>query len=143
MIESDILKYIPQRPPMVMIDQLLVADAERTVCSFTVPEQGVLITNGYLSESGLTENMAQTAAAGVGFKCHKDNLPVPLGFIASIKNLMIHGLPKAGTILQTETMLINQVMDVNFVHGTVRSGNRILAECELRIFLNPIKTSLS
>lgn len=141
MIDADILKYIPQRPPMVMIDQLLAVDGDRTVCSFTVPEQGVLINNGYLSESGLTENMAQTAAAGVGFKCHRDNQPVPLGFIASIKNLTIHGLPEAGTTLQTETNVINQVMDVNFVYGTVRGGNRLFAECELRIFLNPIKTS--
>ena len=129
--------FIPQDYPMVLVDRILESSSTLTVCVFRVKEDGLFMSDGSLSESGLAENMAQTAAAGVGFRYKTENKEVPVGFIASIRNLKIHELPLVGSELYTETMMTDSVMDVSFVQGTIRLGSKVIAECEMRIFLNP------
>lgn len=140
MPDSDILRYIPQAPPMVLVDQVVEADETRTICSFLVKPDGLFVSDGVLSESGLTENMAQTAAAGVGFLCHQRQEEVPVGYIASIRNLVIYELPPIGSELNTEIMVTDNVMDVSFVEAVVHLGPRVIAACEMRIFLNQNKS---
>lgn len=140
MPDSNILHYIPQAPPMVLVDQVIEASDTRTICVFLVKPEGLFVSDGVLSESGLAENMAQTAAAGVGFLCLQRKEEVPVGYIASIRNLVIHELPPIGSELNTEIMVTDNVMDVSFVEGTVRLGTRVIAACEMRIFLNQNKS---
>ncbi len=134
---NELLDLIPQRPPMVMIDKFLFSDDTSSHSGLTVPATCVFCENGILSESGLVENIAQTAAAGVGYACKRDNKVVPLGFIAAIKNLEVFELPIAGTELRTVVKIINQVMDVTIINGTVSAGSKLLAQCEMRIFVLP------
>lgn len=140
MPDSDILRYIPQAPPMVLVDRVIEAVDTQTICSFLVKSDGLFVSDGVLSESGLTENMAQTAAAGVGFLCHQRKEEVPVGYIASIRNLVVHELPPVGSELITVIMVTDSVMDVSFVQGIVRLGTRVIAACEMRIFLNQNKS---
>jgi predicted hotdog family 3-hydroxylacyl-ACP dehydratase len=135
--KEDIPEYIPQRPPMVMISSLLHSDDQTTITGLHIEPANLFAGRGVLSESGLVENIAQTAAAGVGFSCKKENKKVPVGFIASIRDLVVHALPAVGTDIVTETVVTNQVMDVSIVKGVVRQGEAVLAECEMRIFIKP------
>ena len=132
---NEILEYLPQRPPMVMIDKLLYSDDVKTVSGLLVSDTNIFFDKGFLSESGLVENIAQTAAAGVGYVCKQENKKVPVGFIASIKDLLIHELPKAGDEITTEVMVTNQVMAVSIIKGSVYRDKTLLAECEMRIFV--------
>ncbi len=134
---NELLELIPQRPPVVMIDKFLYSDETTSISGLTIPSTCVFCENGLLSESGLVENIAQTAAAGVGYECKRENKKVPLGFIASIKNLEILNLPPIGAELRTEVKIINQVMDVTIIVGTVMMNDSLLAQCEMRIFLLP------
>jgi len=132
---KEILNYIPQRPPMVMVDSLVEATEKRIVSRFTILKGNVFVEENVLKEPGIVENIAQTAAAGVGYKQVTQKLPVKLGFIAAIKNLKIYSLPDLNNQLETIVEVVNEVMDVTIVQGTVMvSGNKI-AECELRIFV--------
>ncbi|HMT29149.1 MAG TPA: hydroxymyristoyl-ACP dehydratase, partial [Bacteroidia bacterium] len=103
----EILDCIPQRPPVVMIDKLLYTDHEKAITGLLVKETNIFSVNGFLSESGLVENIAQTAAAGVGYLCKLENTKVPVGFIASIKDLKIYHLPANGTEIITEVAVTN------------------------------------
>ncbi|MBK7344553.1 MAG: 3-hydroxyacyl-ACP dehydratase [Saprospiraceae bacterium] len=143
MQDGEIFQFIPQAPPVVLVDRIITADEARTICAFQVKPEGVFVSDGVLSESGLTENMAQTAAAGVGYACHQRNEEVPVGYIASIRNLIIHELPPTGSELYTEIMVTDSVMDVSFVRGTIHVDSRLIAECEMRIFLQQQTTDLS
>ncbi len=133
----EILEFIPQRSPMVMIDKLLFSNNEKTVSGLSIDEDCIFCENGHLSESGLVENIAQTAAAGVGYLCKMENKKVPIGFIASIKNLNVFHLPHAKDELRTEVTIINEVMDVTIINGTVHCKEILMAECEMRIFIKP------
>ncbi len=135
--ESDILEFIPQRPPFAMIHRLHYSDSVKTISGLTVRKDNLFFQNGFLAESGMVENIAQTAAAGVGYVCKNENRKVPVGFIASIKDLEIYQLPPEGAELVTEAVITNSVMQVSIVKGKITWEGNIIAECEMRIFVKP------
>ncbi|MBS1589259.1 MAG: 3-hydroxyacyl-ACP dehydratase [Bacteroidetes bacterium] len=132
---EDILSFIPQREPFVLIDKLLQATEMISITSFQIPENHVLVENGLLTESGLVENMAQTAAAGTGFTFHQKGIAPPVGFIGALKNLTIVERPPIGSIIQTEVKFLNQVLNAHLVEATIQLNQKIIATCELKIFL--------
>ena len=133
--ENDICLYIPQRPPIVMVDCLVEASEKKIVSNFTIYDTNIFVENGFLNESGIIENIAQTAAAGTGYKQVKENKKVELGYIAAIKNLETISLPKVADILQTTIEITNEVMDITIVNATILCNNTIIAKCEMRIFI--------
>ncbi len=136
MEELDILSLIPQKPPFVMVDELLFSDDNITRTKFTVPAENVFVINGEFSEAGLMENMAQTAAAGSGNMARIENRPVSIGYIGQVKNLEIFELPKVGDELITEIKIEVQVFDAAIVSGKVLKADILIARCEMKIFIN-------
>ncbi len=136
MEELDILSLIPQKPPFVMVDELLFSDDNITRTKFTVPADNVFVIDGEFSEAGLMENMAQTAAAGSGNMARIENRPVATGYIGQVKNLEVFELPKIGDELLTEIKIEVQVFDAGIVSGKVWKGEGLVAQCEMKIFIN-------
>lgn len=132
---SDILAYLPQRPPFVMIDTIVKADATVSVTNFTIPTTNLLVENGYFTESGLVENMAQTAAAGNSLHAQQTDGAAPIGFIGALKNLQIHQLPLVGQTITTTVVYGMQVMNAQIVQATIEQNGTIIATCELKIFI--------
>ena len=129
------MQYIPQRPPFVMIDKLLSVSDTETTTTFTVREGHLFVENGYFTEPGLIENMAQTAAAGTGKKATDAGRPAPVGFIGAIKGLVIYGLPATGESIYTKVTFVMQVMNAHIVNAVVTCNNQIIASAEFKIFL--------
>lgn len=132
---DELLALIPQRPPMVLVETLLTCADNRTVSRFRVPADCALVENGVLSEAGLLENIAQTAAAGAGYGYQQQGRPAPIGYIAAVRNLRVGALPAVGTELTTEVQVVNQVLEFTIVQGTVKAAEVTFAECEMRIFI--------
>lgn len=128
---------IPQKFPFVMIDQLDDSDETSTRCSFTIRDENIFTVDGAFREAGLIENIAQTAAARVGFIAMMEKKDVPVGFIGAVKNLEINDLPKTGETIVTEIKITNTVFDVTIISGTVCLGDKIIAQCEMKIVINP------
>jgi predicted hotdog family 3-hydroxylacyl-ACP dehydratase len=133
--ETNILPFIPQRSPFVMIDELVACDEQSAKTKLQVRDDNLFIRNGSLTEPALVENIAQTAAARIGYICHTENKPVPIGYIAAVQNLRIEGLPATGDILETEIAIRNQVLHVTIIAGKVKVNGRLIAECEMKIFV--------
>ncbi len=136
MEELDILALIPQKPPFVMVDELLFSDDNITRTKFVVPADNVFVIDGEFSEAGLMENMAQTAAAGAGNMARIENRSVTTGYIGQVKNLEVFELPKIGDELLTEIKIEVQVFDASIVSGNVWKGDNLVARCEMKIFIN-------
>ena len=134
---GDIKQYIPQRPPFIMVDDLLFDDAVITRTTFAVKADNIFLENGRLEAAALVENIAQTAAAGAGYKALLHQEAVKVGFIGAIKGLKVFVLPALGDTLITETKLVNTVFNVSIVEGVVKRGDEVLATCEMKIFLQP------
>ena len=132
---ESIISFIPQRPPFVMIDDIVSADDAISKTTFTIREGHLFVSDGLFTEPGLVENMAQTAAAGTGYKAQQDGKPAPIGFIGALKNLQVDALPKVGDMLTTEVVFKMQVMNAHIVQATVKVNEKEIANCELKIFL--------
>jgi predicted hotdog family 3-hydroxylacyl-ACP dehydratase len=135
-LHANIIDLIPQRDPIVMIDALLSASEKGCTGRFTIRPDNLLVEDGALSEAGLVENIAQTAAARIGWLCRLENKPVPLGFIGAVQNLEIYGLPKINEEIETGISIKNQIFDVTVIEGEVRTGERLLARCDMKIFIS-------
>ncbi len=118
----------------MVIDGLTACDEVSSITTFRIPQQHVLVEDGVFSEAGLVENIAQTAAAGVGYMVQQNAGDVATGYIAAIKNLDVLALPLVGDVLKTSVIIINKVFDVTVISGVVSSNGNLLAKCEMKIF---------
>jgi 3-hydroxyacyl-[acyl-carrier-protein] dehydratase len=132
---EDITRYIPQRQPMVMVHDLVEANETQVVTRFLVERESTFVVNDQLTEPGLVENMAQTAAAQVGYSCSLKNIPVPIGYIAAVKDLKIVRLPGMNALITTTVTIIDHILDVTRASGRVEEGGELCCSCELRIFI--------
>jgi predicted hotdog family 3-hydroxylacyl-ACP dehydratase len=135
-LQDNITSVIPQRPPFVMIDELVSCNEISSITTFQVKAENLLVHNGKLSEAGITENIAQTAAAGLGYVTLQSNSPIEIGYIAAVKNLEIFAQPEVGDVIETNVTIINRVFDVTIVSGSSKCDGILLAKCEMKIFLN-------
>lgn len=132
---NHIADLIPQREPFMMVDMLVESTGTKSVTRFEIKPENIFVADGVFREPGIIENIAQTAAAGLGFISKSKGLPVSIGFIAAISNLKIISLPAVGITIETSVERINQVFDFIFVQGSVLANNNLIAECEIKIYL--------
>jgi 3-hydroxyacyl-[acyl-carrier-protein] dehydratase len=131
---EDILKFIPQRRPIVMVHQLAAADDDSATTHFDIEPNNVFIQNGMLAEPGMVENIAQTAAVHIGYQCSQKNIPIPIGYIAAIKDLRVKAQPLVNSTIITSVKIVNKVLDITVVQGMITQGSETLCTCEMRIF---------
>lgn len=120
---------------MVMVDKLYSSDGKITVSGLDVEGDNIFIRNDKLSSMGLIENMAQTAALGAGYFFIENDKPIKIGFIGAIKNLVITDWPKIGSQIITQVKETYSISSIKVVEGEIRLGDKIIASCELKIFL--------
>jgi len=118
---------------MVMVDELVRAEANLAVTRFTILQDNLFLMSRRLGEPGLVENIAQTIAAMVGYDCSLKNIPVPIGYIAAVKDLKIVSLPAEGSVIETTVIITNQVMDVTVVRGKVEQAGNVICSCEMKV----------
>lgn len=132
----DILEFIPQRPPIVMIDGAREIWETGVITWFTVKKSNIFCHDSFLSSGGVVENIAQTAAFFAGYHFKNMGANVPLGFISSIKALEISELPKVTAMITTKIEKIQDVLSFSIFSGQVlkHDGTQV-ASCEIRIFI--------
>lgn len=129
------MQYIPQAPPFEMIDEVVAVTETETRTRFTVREGHLFVEDGQFTEPGLIENMAQTAAAGTGWKAAQLQQPAPVGFIGAVKNFEVTTLPAVGDTIESTATMLHQVMNAHVVQGKIMLRGETIAEAEFKIFL--------
>lgn len=119
-----------------MVDKLVYCDENRARTNFFVRKENIFIEDGVLCEAGLVENIAQTAAARSGYLSKSEKKILHIGYIGDVKNLEIALLPKINSTLETEITIKNQIFDITVISGKVMCGNKIIAQCEMKIFIS-------
>lgn len=138
----DIQNYLPHRAPMLMVDCIQEITSELVTTSFVVRDDNLFIANGVLQEVALIENAAQTCSAIVGQSfffdhnhCEIENINV-IGFISSMKKMLIKRLPKVSEILETKGVLISKVEGDDTVICVIQVQTTILGEEILKADIN-------
>lgn len=135
----DVLTLLPQRPPFVMIDRLTHFDRVVTTTQFEVRADNLFMEDGVLNSCALVENIAQTCAARMGYinqYIYKEK--VKLGFIGSIKNLVVLRPVVLGELLTTSIEVVQEVMQLTLVNATIKVGDETIVTAEMKIALSDI-----
>ena len=105
---NTITDLIPQRPPIVMVDELVVVDGDVATTRFTVRGDNIFVEGGIFSECGLIEHMAQSAAARVGYLFRSAGKEIPVGYIGSVNNFALVRLPETGETVETRITVVQE-----------------------------------
>ena len=134
---EDIKDLLPQRAPILMVDELLEVNGEEAQSSFTVrPGNFFLDGEGRLEASGLIEHIAQSASAFAGYRARLAGAEEPpVGYIGEVKNFRCHHCPQTGDELRTIVRLGPEVEGVMLLPGETRIGEKIVAETQMKIFI--------
>lgn len=124
---------IPQRNPIVLVDSLLESDEEKSVSDFEIRKDCVFVENGRLVSAGLMENIAQTCALRTGYLNFGNKVRV--GVIGGVKRFKVSRFPAVGEQLITIVKEILYVDPALVVNAEVRSGDEIVASCEMKVFM--------
>lgn len=131
-----ILKLIPQKHPFVLVDKIYSHTENEILSGFTIPNNHILVyPSGKLSEAGIIEHFAQTIALYQGYFYYIQDLPAPVGYIGSIRNIDIFQLPESGQEIRTKVNILQQVLGVTMVRGEVYLGEKLIASGEMRTII--------
>lgn len=132
---DSILDLIPQRAPIVMVDEFLGIDNNVSRTRFIVKEENIFVDDNQLSECGLIEHIAQSAAARVGFIFKSKQQPIPIGYIGSVNNFELNKLPQVGDDISTTIEIIQEVFNITLIKASCCIGDEEIASCKMKIFL--------
>ena len=132
----DIHTLLPQQEPFVMIDRLIQIEEKSFATETLVKAENIFVDEGYLSASGLIENIAQTCAARIGF-VNKYILQkgIQIGFIGAVRNLEILSLPQVGQTITTKVEVVEEVFGMTLAKATVTCEGETLVTTEMKIAL--------
>ena len=124
-------ELIPQRPPFVMIDRLLLCDTTITTTTLEVREENIFVSDGRLSAAGLMENIAQTCAARIGYL----NESMKIGVIGAVSNFEIFHTPKIGDLIVTTIDVLEEMFQITLVKAVIKCGDETMAQANMKIAL--------
>lgn len=133
---DNILDLIPQRAPIVMVDEFLGMENNMSRTRFTVHKDNIFVDNDEFSECGLIEHIAQSAAARVGYIFKSKNLLIPIGYIGSVNNFVIYQNPKVGDVINTTIEIIQEVFNITLIQAYCYVEGKEIASCRMKIFLD-------
>jgi predicted hotdog family 3-hydroxylacyl-ACP dehydratase len=146
----DIKKYLPHRAPMLMVDMILEMDDEKVETIFEIKQNNIFIENGFFTESGLVENMAQTCSSVVAKdyfvdENKNDKIDVNVvGFISGIKTLNIYFLPEVNNVIYTKALLVSKFITDSYSLCTMKCqtfrADELLLEGEITLFIQENKS---
>lgn len=128
-------ELIPQRAPIVMVDRLTSIEEGVSHTELEVRADNLFVERGVLSECGLIEHIAQSAAARIGYLFRMRGEAVPIGYIGSVNQFALGRLPRVGERLTTSIRVLQEVYQVSLVEAEVRSGEEVVASSRMKIFL--------
>ena len=134
-----LIELIPQKPPFVLVSSLNEVSEIKCKTTFVFDDKHVLCDNGQLTPAGIMENIAQTAAAKMGYECALQQKKIPIGFIGDVRDFSFTRLPTIGEEITTELIVENKIFDVEIVMGNVWIKEEKIANCKMKIFVESEK----
>lgn len=135
----DIKRLLPQRDPILMVDELLEAEDDAVHTCFSVRSGNLFLDEGgALEETGLMEHMAQSASVLAGYRaaCAGATEP-PVGYIGEVKDFACHRRPLTGDRLHTIIRVEAEAEGVMRVSGVTRVQTEVVAETQMKLFVLP------
>ena len=135
----EIARLIPQRDPIMMVDELIEVGEEVAVTGLTVRTDNYFIDeDGLLAEPGLIEHIAQSASAFAGYRTISAGATdPPVGYIGEVKKFHCYRRPQPGEELHTTITMGAEMAGVTIITGETRIADEVVADTQMKIFIQP------
>lgn len=125
LIGSDqIAQYLPQRPPFIMVDELLAVDHRYIRTRLTIRSDNLFLEEDTFPAHALIEHLAQSAAAGITFQ-HLAKVPATSspskleGFLVGLSRLEVFDLPRVTNTIETRLELLHRFGNLVQLQGSI------------------------
>lgn len=144
----DISKFLPHRPPLLMVDKVLSIDDKHVSTSFQIKSDNVFVNDNLFSEVGLVECAAQTCSSIVGKSYFEDDDfegtgTKLIGFISTIKSVQLFACAKVGATIEACAKLVSRFDADDYTICTlnckITDEEKELLSCELNLFIREVK----
>lgn len=134
---ADIKQLIPQRSPIMMVDELLSTDGDKATTSLVITGSNYfLASDNTMEETGLMEHIAQSASAFAGQRALLNGATQPpVGYIGEIKKFRCYRRPSVGEKLMTTVVMGTEVDGVSLLTAQTCVGNETIADTQMKIFI--------
>ena len=144
---EDIKRRIPQRNPMLMVDEFEALDEQTAHTALTVRSDNMfLYRNGELPESGLIEHIAQSASALAGYQALSSpqsggtegglgTTQPPVGIIGEVKHFECSRRPVNGDKIETCVSFGFSFAGATIIRATSCIAGEQIAETQMKIFI--------
>lgn len=82
-----ITDYLPHRPPMVLIEEIVEVTTTIAICRTTIRPDCVFAVDGRVHATAMIEFVAQTCAIAAGVTASRDGGPPRMGFIIGCREV--------------------------------------------------------
>ena len=128
-----ITDLIPQREPILMVDNAYVNEVGIVETTLTVCKDNWFCKDDHFLEAGMVEHMAQSAAAMVGLSNQGEQPHI--GYIGDIKNFKQYRLPAVGETIITNVTIVMQMENITLIEATSRVNEAVVAEARIKVFI--------
>lgn len=134
---DDIKKLIPQRHPMMMVDEFEATSEQSATTMLTIRSDNYFLLPGQeLSETGLIEHIAQSASALAGYQAlSREAKNPPVGLIGEIKHYTCHRRVRVGEVVHTTVNFGFTFGAATLTKGECRIDDELIAEADMKIFI--------
>ena len=134
----NIKQLIPQRSPIMMVDELLCVNGDEAQCRLAVREDNFFLeADGLIAEVGIIEHIAQSASAFAGYRAiDAGATEPPVGYIGEVKNFHLSQRPAVGDVLITTITMGPTVDGVTIISGECkREDGEAVADTRMKIYV--------
>jgi len=130
-------KLVPHRPPILMVETLLVAQDGAGMAE-AVPKPGhpLVDEDGTLDSAAMIEMIAQTFAAIKGYEDSRQGNPVKRGFLVGFKKIRFFGTARQGDRLLVKVKTVGTFDDFAMAEGEVEKDGQIIASGTINIWID-------
>ncbi|MBO7100204.1 MAG: beta-hydroxyacyl-ACP dehydratase [Bacteroidaceae bacterium] len=134
---TDIKNLIPQRSPIMMVDELLEAHDDIARTSLNIRDDNFFLeSDGAIAEPGVIEHIAQSASAFAGYNAMQAGATEPpVGYIGEVKRFRLNRRPVKGETLVTTITMGPTVNGVTIITGETVSGEETIATTQMKIYV--------
>lgn len=130
--QDQILEFIPQRDPIVMVSSLVDIQGKHSITEIMLSEGSLFATaDGHISSYGVLEHIAQSYALVHGYV-----YGVCIGYIGRVRKLSIASLPVLNIPVRSYIEELHHMGNVTMINAEVKQGENSILTCEMYLHFN-------
>lgn len=129
-------KYIPQRPPIQVVDKIISQEEGKIICEVDWPSKTFFIRkDNSCILPVMVEMVAQTSAVMLGMR-EKNN---KLGMLTAVKNFEFYSSPRPDEKILVEVNIDGELGFHKIVQGKIFQNKKLLAKGYIFLYLSEKK----